>query len=134
LQPLEIEYLRAMSWAALPTALVATSSGFFTGLGKSTVILWINAIGMVLNVVFDYLMIFGKFGFPEMGIAGAGYATALSTWGGAIFGFWLVFRKPNQEAYATRASWRLDPGLMLRFLRYGVPSGLQWALEGLAFT
>lgn len=134
LQKLETDYLRAMCWTALPTALVASASGFFTGLGRTKVILWINGLGMVLNIVLDYVMIFGKFGFPAMGIAGAGYATALATWGGAIFGLGMVFRAQHQRDFNTRSAWRLDWALMKRFLRYGVPSGLQWALEGLAFT
>lgn len=134
LQALEISYFQAMCFAALPTALVAAASGFFTGLGRSSVIMWINGVGMVANVLFDYLLIFGNFGFPAMGIAGAGYATALSSFVAAGVGFALVFRKQNELAYRTRSSWRFDPALLGQFLRYGLPSGMQWALEGLAFT
>ncbi len=134
MQKLEIEYLQAMCWSALPTALVASASGFFTGLGKSQVILWISAVGLVSNVILDYLMIFGHFGFPAMGIAGAGLATALSAACAMVFGLWLVFRQKNQQAYLTRTSWKFDFILLKRFLRFGFPSGLQWALEGLAFT
>lgn len=134
LQPLEVAYFRSMCFAALPTALVATASGFFTGLGKSSIILWINFIGMAANAILDYILIFGKFGCPAMGIAGAGYATAIATWISALVGLYLVFKKENQKQFATRSSWKFNGALMKRFLRYGFPSGLQWALEGLAFT
>ena len=42
--------------------------------------------GLIANAVFDYVLIFGKFGFPAMGVAGAGYATALGTWASAFMG------------------------------------------------
>ena len=134
LKALEIAYFRAMCFAALPTALVATASGFFTGLGRSSVILRINFIGMAANAVLDYAMIFGHFGFPKLGIAGAGYATAIATWIAALYGLYLVFKTEHQSHYAMHSSWKFNPALMKRFLKYGLPSGLQWALEGLAFT
>jgi MATE family multidrug resistance protein len=134
LQVLETEYFNALCFSAMPAALVAAISGFYTGLGRSQVIIGINCVGLVANVFFDYLFIFGNLGLPAMGISGAGYATALANWCSAIFGFYLIFRKENEVLYAMRTGWRWSRDLMKRFLRYGVPSGLQWALEGLAFT
>jgi multidrug resistance protein, MATE family len=133
-RPLEIEYFQALCHSALPTALVAAASAFFMGLGNTKVIMGINCVGLVANAVFDYLMIFGKFGFPAWGVAGAGFATALGTWISALYGLYLVFKHENEAAYRVRSSWALDRDLMKRFLKYGFPSGLQWALEGLAFT
>lgn len=134
LQSLEVGYFQSMSYSALPTALVAAASGFFTGLGRSSVIMWINGVGMLANILFDYLLIFGNLGFPALGVEGAGYATALSAGCAAVFGFLLVFRKENELTYATRSSWKPSAELMKRFLKFGLPSGMQWALEGLAFT
>lgn len=134
LQSLEVAYFKALCYSALPTALVAAASGFFTGIGRSSIIMWINAVGLVVNVVLDYLFIFGNFGFPAWGIAGAGYATTLANWAAAIFGFYLVFTKKNAATYAILSGWRWSTDLFKRFVRFGVPSGLQWALEGLAFT
>ena len=133
LQPLEVKYFSAICYSALPTALVAAASGFYTGLGRTSVIMWINGVGMIGNIVFDYLLIFGNFGFPRLGIEGAGYATALANWLATAFAFALIFLHGGRQ-YTLRSGWKLDPKLMKRFLKYGVPSGLQWALEGLAFT
>ena len=134
LQKLETEYFIALSYSALPTAIVAAASGFFTGLGRTQTIIWINCVGLIANVFFDYLFIFGNWGFPEMGIAGAGYATALANWVGAFYGLYLVLRKKHEAEFRVLTGWKLDPDLMRRFVRFGLPSGLQWALEGLAFT
>jgi MATE family multidrug resistance protein len=134
LQVLEVQYYNSVSYSALPTALVAVASGFFTGLGKTQVVIGINLVGLVANAVLDYLLIFGKFGFPEMGIAGAGYATAIATYLAAFYGFYLVWKSEPQNQYNLKNSIRLNFPLLKQFLKYGIPSGLQWALEGLAFT
>lgn len=134
IQSLEVEYYNSLAFSALPTALVAAASGFFTGLGNTKMVTVINFTGLILNVILDYLFIFGNLGFPKMGAAGAGYATAIATLGAALFGLALVFRQENETLYRIRSSWKFDFGLIRQFLRFGLPSGLQWALEGMAFT
>jgi MATE family multidrug resistance protein len=94
----------------------------------------INFTGLVLNVVLDYIMIFGKFGFPALGVAGAGYATALATWGSALVGLWMIAQSDLAKRFDFKFKMKLNPPLLKQFLKFGIPSGLQWALEGLAFT
>lgn len=138
IQTLEVEYFNSIAYSALPTAIVAVASGFFTGLGQTRQVIGINLVGLVLNAVLDYLIIFGRFGFPALGIAGAGYATAIATYGAAIYGLYLVFSSEHQKIYqlklSMKAMFTVNFDLLKRFLKYGLPSGLQWALEGLAFT
>ncbi len=133
-QVLESDYFMAMCWSALPTAIVAAASGYFTGLGRTQVIMQINGVGLVANAVLDYIMILGKFGCPAMGIAGAGYATAIGTALAAVYGIWLVFSDKNRREYGMTSGWKWNMDLMKRYIRFGIPSGLQWALEGLAFS
>lgn len=133
-QKLEVEYFNSVAYSALPTALVAAISGFFTGLGRTQTVIWINFVGLVGNAGFDYLLIFGNGGFPELGVMGAGYATAIGTFLAAAFGFCLLFNSKNEVAYKVLSNRRFNFHLMKQFLKYGLPSGLQWALEGLAFT
>jgi multidrug resistance protein, MATE family len=132
--PLEIEYFDSVCYSALPAAIVAACSAFFSGLGRTRVVIGINAVGLVTNVIFDYLLIFGNLGFPAWGVAGAGYATTLANFASAFYGLSLVFQKNNSTQFNLRSGWQLDLDLMKRFLKFGIPSGLQWALEGLAFT
>jgi multidrug resistance protein, MATE family len=134
MQGLEVEYFNAICYSALPTALVAVSSSFFTGLGNTRIIMAINGVGLVVNILFDYLLIFGNMGFPALGVAGAGYATTFANIAAAIFGFYLVFQRKNEEKYKVLSGWKLNMQLTRRYIKYGIPSGLQWALEGLAFT
>jgi len=134
MQKLEVDYFVAMCFSALPTAIVAAASGYFTGLGRTQVIMQINGVGLVGNAILDYCMILGKFGFPKMGIAGAGYATAIGTAAAALYGMYLVFSDRERREYGLTTGYKWNGELMARFIRFGVPSGMQWALEGLAFT
>ena len=98
----------SISWRSVTrhaTALVAAASRFFTGLGNTQIIMRINVVGLIANAVFDYVLIFGKFGFPAMGVAGAGYATALGTRRRLL---WAV---PGVSEKTRRASTRCAFGL-----------------------
>jgi MATE family multidrug resistance protein len=134
IQILEVEYFNSLTYTALPTALVAVISGFFTGLGRTRTVIGVNLVGLVLNVLLDYLLIFGNYGFPQMGIAGAGYATSIATLGAAMYGVYLIFDQKHEESFNLRSQWHFNTSLIKQFLRFGIPSGMQWALEGLAFT
>ncbi len=130
----EIEYFQAICFSALPTALIAASSAFFSGLGVTRTVMWINCVGMIANIIFDYLLIFGNLGFPALGVEGAGIATVIASICGAIFSFALVFSSKHNRLYSIFSGWKPNMALLKRFLRFGLPSGLQWSLEGLAFT
>ena len=131
---LEIQYFNAILFSALPTALVASFSGLYTGLGKTRMVIAINAVGLIVNALFDYLLIFGNWGFPELGIQGAGYATALAGGASSLFAATLVFKSSFAREFNLLGGWKWNTDILKRFLRFGLPSGLQWALEGLAFT
>jgi len=133
IEALEVSYFNALSYSALPTAIVAAVSGFFTGLGRTRMVILINFVGLLLNVALDYLLIFGKLGFPALGIAGAGLATALATYGAAAMGCYLLVHNAQAARFAL-GDWKPRWQLLTQFLKFGIPSGLQWALEGLAFT
>jgi MATE family multidrug resistance protein len=109
-------------------------SGFFSGRGKTWVVMWVNTIGMMVNLILDYFLIFGNAGFPEMGMRGAAWATVFAaTVTAALFFIWMI--RPKMKAqFATLSGWRFNVELFRRLLRYGLPNGLQFLLELLAFT
>ena len=131
---LETEYFQALLFSGLPTAVVAAISGFYTGVNRTQMVMWINGTGLIANVLLDYLLIFGNAGFPELGISGAGYATAGANVVAAIFAAVVIYRSRDKEKYGFLKGWAWNPNLAKRFLRFGIPNGLQFALEGMAFT
>jgi len=130
----EVEYARILLGGAFPVILMATLSTFFAGRGRTVAVLRVNVLATALNVVLDYLWIFGKGGFPEGGVAGAASATVVSQAVGAAVFAWLIARPAFRREFRTLAGWRFETPLFLRLLRYGLPSGLQYSLEVGAFA
>jgi hypothetical protein len=97
------------------------------------VVLRVNVLVTVVNIVLDYLWIFGHLGFPRAGVAGAAGATIAAEAFGALVYLMLILRAEYRRRYATLAGWRLDPALFGRLLRFGLPAGLHWAIEILGF-
>jgi MATE family multidrug resistance protein len=134
LQRLEVAYLRALCFSALPTLVTAAASSFFAGRGDSRTVLLLNVVGLVVNGLCAYAWIFGAWGFPALGIAGAGWATVAGTSASAVLAVALLLRRPYREAYGNGRGWAFDGELFARLMRFGVPNGIGIALDTLAFT
>jgi len=134
LRILEVAYARILLAGGFPIVLMATLASFFAGRGKTMVILVVNILATVVNGVFDYLWIFGYGGFPRMGVEGAAYATVVSQAFGCAAYLAVILRAEYRRRYGTLAGWRFDPALFSRLLRFGLPAGLQFSMEILAFA
>jgi MATE family multidrug resistance protein len=132
--PFEIIYFKIMCLGALPVLISSTISGFFTGRGKTWTVLYVNAAATVVNIVLDYCLIFGHFGFPEWGIKGAGIATIIASAFGATIFMSLFLQASFRRRYATLSGARFDRDLFGRLIRYGLPNGIQFMLDVLAFA
>ena len=133
LQELETIYLRCLAFAALPMLVMAAVNGFFAGRGQTWVVLGIEAFGTAVNVGLAMLLIFGRGGFPEMGIGGAGWATVIGSWASALLAVGLLVLPRYQAEFNTWSGWRLEWDLFRRLMRYGGPAGSQVFLDVLVF-
>lgn len=134
LQQRETAYLRCLCFAALPMLLMAAANGFFSGRGRTWTVLGIEAFGTAVNVVLALVLIFGRAGFPEMGIDGAGWATVIGSWSSALLALGLLLRPAYRAEFATLAGWRLERELFGRLLKYGGPAGMQMFLDVLVWN
>lgn len=134
IQLLETQFFRCLCWYALPALITAVASAYFAGRGQSVTVIYINAIGMVVTAGLDYVLIFGRFGAPQLGIVGAGWATVAGAWASAALGVALLVGRRHRREHATLSGWRFDRPLFWRVMRYGVPSGIHWALDIAAFN
>jgi MATE family multidrug resistance protein len=130
----EVEYARVLLVGAFPVVLMATLSTFFAGRGQTQAVLRVNVLATAVNVVLDYLLIFGKGGFPELGVTGAALATILSQVAGSLVYLAVMLKAEHRRAYGTLAGWRPEPSFVARLVRFGMPTGLQYSLETLAFA
>ncbi len=129
----EVTYSRILLLGAFPAVLVTTLASFFAGRGETRVILLVNIATTLVDTVLNYLWIFGKGGFPRMGVAGAAWSTVLVQALGAAIYVALILAPRHRREQATLSGWRLEPALLGRLLRFGLPTGLQYSLEVLAF-
>jgi MATE family multidrug resistance protein len=134
IQELEITYFRCLIFAALPALVVAAANSFFAGRGDTWTVLLIDGVGMTVNIVLAYAWIFGHWGFAAGGIAGAGWATVVGSSTSALLALTLLLRPRFRATYHTVAGWRFDGPLFVRLMRFGLPNGMQWMLDALAFT
>lgn len=109
-------------------------SCFYSGRRRTNVILAVNILSVLVNFGMDYVLIFGRAGFPAMGIRGA----ALATLAGrlcevGIYAF-LITRSVNRQRFPMFSTWKPDVGLLKKFVRFGLPSGAHYLVEYIGFT
>ncbi len=133
LQVFETQYLRILLAGSVLNFIACAISGFFIGRGDNTRLMVAQLSGQVANVVLDYVMIFGKFGFPEMGVAGAALATVLSNLFTIAFLTYWFFKRDNRKRFIT-CDWHPNMLPIRQLLRFGLPNGLQWAVSAFLWS
>ncbi len=130
----ETEYFTVLCWGA-PFALIAhAAAGFFSGRRVTLPILFVQLVAFSVNGLGDWVLIFGRWGAPEMGIAGAAWATVAGQAVSALLFVALFLARGNRDMYG---SWRhrgLDSMLVWRLIVYGFPNGSRYVVEVLAWT
>jgi MATE family multidrug resistance protein len=130
---LETTYFRVLLLAAPAAVMNGALSSFYTGRGQTRIVMYVNALSTIVNILFDYLWVFGKAGFPVMGIVGAGLATVLANWVQTIVYFILMHTRDNPQRYHLFQR-QLDRQLLWRMIYYGSPNGLQYLVESSTFS
>ena len=130
-------YYSIVTAGGFATCGLMAASGYFTGRGRTRLVFWVNLLGNVLNVLLDWLLIFGfEIAFagvrvPAMGIAGAAWATVSAQFAQMVVLNALALRErpPDCGRDASDGFWEL----VGRILRFGIPAGLQSMMNILSF-
>lgn len=131
---LEVEYFQILCVGGPALLIAQAASAFYSGRGETWVVMWTDSFFAGLNLVLDYLWIFGYAGFPEAGVAGAAWATVVSLWLKAVVYLLLPLQRAHREKFGTLRGLRFDRELLGRMCFYGGPSGLQMLLDVTGFT
>ena len=126
-------YLILMSGVLVTLAKVCISS-YFAGIGRTYVVMICDVFGLIINIPLCYVMVFGKLGFPAMGIVGAGISTVVATVVAFMLFVAFYFCKEHRETFAVLRSFSLDTKILRRYWRLGSPSGLELFLNVAAFN
>ena len=129
----EVAYYRMLCLGTAAILVSYSLSSFFSGQGLTWIVMLVDGGAAGLNVLLDYLWIFGKWGFPAMGIEGAALATAVAFWIKAAVYVCLILRRRHRNECRTDL-WKLNRRLLARLLYFGAPSGVHMVLEVGGFT
>lgn len=131
---LEVEYYQVCSWAAGAIMVSGALQSYFTGRGRTRVVMVVDSLAAVVNIALDYAWIYGRWGFPEGGVAGAAWATVAAFWFKTLVYFALFLQPHHRLRCHTLSGCRLDARLLARLLRFGTPNGMQLLLDVAGFT
>lgn len=139
----EKTYCSIVLWGGFATCGMMAASGYFTGKGRTRFVFWVNLLGNGLNILFDYLFIFGfdlgvsGLRMAPCGIAGAAWATVIAQTAQML----VLNAVALKETMGKGGSSQTGDGcqdtlweLMVKILRYGIPSGVQSMLNILSFV
>jgi multidrug resistance protein, MATE family len=132
--PLETTYMRLLLLGAVGSVMETGLSGFFSGTQRTRIIMWSSLATGLLNFWLDYWFIFGGFGVPAMGIAGAAWASVIAFWFKAVVFAVLLLGRELDQRYGIRAGFSVDKALLGKLLFFGLPAGLQYLTEAGGFT
>lgn len=131
-QQVTIDYLYIFAPALPMLALMTAYKNLFEAAGRPGFPLFVASLGLVLNVCFNYVLIFGKLGFPDLGAKGAALASTLSLyWSVSLF--FIYDRFVNKRPIFTKLIWRYTHQFSL-LLHIGAPAGLAFTFEVALFS
>ncbi|MFB3118559.1 MAG: MATE family efflux transporter [Myxococcota bacterium] len=133
MRALTADYVQARLIGELGFVAVMVLNSFHRGLGDTRTPLYVTLLANAVNLVLDYGLIFGAFGLPEWGVAGAGLATAIAQWSNAIALLVLFQRRSIAERCNTRPAV-INEKQIRRFLWTGAPIGGQWFIGMMSFS
>lgn len=125
-----------MQWRFLGLAIflfVVSYRGFFNGIGHTKVFMYSAIITNVGTLIFDYVLIFGAFGLPRLGLTGAGVSSAISNLIGCLYFVSVTFLPRYRRRYGYYSHLRILSNVMKQVTRISAPVSAQNALILLGF-
>lgn len=139
-QPVEVvdaamPYYRMMAYSIFPMMLFSAFKNFLDGVGNTVVPMVIMMICNLLNILLNWVFIYGELGAPEMGVEGAGLATLLSRMLMPVLGVgYFALRSRYRDYTSLLKRVRLGVEDFASLMKMGFPIALQMLLESVAFV
>ncbi len=131
---LAIPYLRIITISLVPYMVFQSFRQFAEGLGHTRQAMYITLSANAVNILLNYLLIYGKWGFPAMGLDGAGWATLISrAIMAAVMGLFIYYAARFKVYRKAFSFYHISKAAIQRILKVGVPAGLQFVFEVSAF-
>lgn len=135
LEDITRRYMLAMVWGLPGYMLMIALRCCMDGFAFVRPAMMAGAVGLLVNIPFNYVFIFGKFGFPKLGGVGAGVASAITCWAMALVMIYFAFRRPEFRAALRPAAWTSPHWATIRRLvGIGLPGALALLFEVTMFN
>lgn len=121
-----VSYLRAVSFGLPFQAIMLIVSGSLQGTGNTKTPMFITITMNCINLVLGYTLVFGEFGFPQLGVVGAGISLSIAQFIAALIGLYVLFRK-NGILYKLRNKnfFKFNLRLIADIFAVGLPSSME---------
>jgi multidrug resistance protein, MATE family len=124
------QYLFGLAWGILPAMWFLAIRGFMSAVNRPEPILWITLAAIPANALLVYLLLYGEWGLPRLGLFGAGLATSIVNLGTFLAALWFTARRrPFRKYHVLGRIWRIDWHLMRQLARVGAPISISFLLE-----
>jgi MATE family multidrug resistance protein len=132
---LAIRYLNVTMLSMIPLSLFFTCKQFAEGMSNTKAAMFITIGANAMNILLNYFLVFGKAGFPQLGVMGACWATFISRSCMAVAMLSYIYFVPRYREYRPAFSFRkLSWQPVKEQMKIGLPSGLMFVLEVAAFS
>jgi putative MATE family efflux protein len=122
-------YIKILSVSLLALGLSTTAISIMQGIGITKIIMYAGIVSNILNILFDWILIFGKWGAPQMGIDGAALASVIASFATApILIIYIFVGKKIPFKLSIANAFRFRWHLYKNVFKVGVPSGIEFAL------
>ncbi|MBN8702139.1 MAG: MATE family efflux transporter [Bacteroidetes bacterium] len=130
-----IPFLEILTISLIPLSIFSAFKQFAEGLSDTKIAMFISVAGNVVNIFLNYVLIFGKWGFPKMGVLGSAWASLYARIIMAIGMSMYIFTNKKFKAYSSNfIKEKTDFKEIYALFKVGVASGLQWVFEVGAFS
>jgi MATE family multidrug resistance protein len=124
------QYLMGLAWSLIPAWWFIALRGFMGAVNRPQPAFWITLAAVPANFAIAYVLIFGAFGAPQLGIMGAGVATTVANLGMCAAALWVCYSQhPFRKYHVLGKFWRYDGHLMKQLVAIGLPMSLTFMLE-----
>lgn len=124
------QYLFGLAWSILPALEFLAIRGFMSAINRPEPILWITLAAIPANALMVYLLLYGEWGLPRLGLFGVGLATSIVNVATLLAGLWFAARRRPFRKYRVLGHiWRIDWELMRQLVVIGAPISVAFLLE-----
>ena len=132
---LAMPYLDLVAFSLIPLVIFQAIKQFSDGMSMTKYPMYATLLANIVNVALNYVLIFGKFGFPELGIVGAAYGTLISRVLMVVYMWWILRNKERSKRIVINIKFFvLDKLMIKRIINLGSLSSMQMFFEVAIFT